>query len=408
MQTAPAKADRPLRAVTYRSVLRVPHAARLLIGTLIGRLPSGMAPLAIVLIGTENGGLQTGSGLAAVYLLANAVGGPLLGRLVDRHGQTGVLTTSAATAAAGLLLLTADGASWGVVLTAVALAGLAKPPLDATLRALWSPLMPDREHERVAVSLDAAVQELIFIVGPLLVAALAYTSSARWAVVATAAVGLAGTLLVVTAPPSRSWTAQPREVDWLGPLRSQQLRVLYTAMLFIGVPMGALTPLAVTFADQFQYAGLSGALPAAVSAGALVGGLLYGARSWPGPTAVHLVVLCAGFATGWIPLLAAGNSLLAVAACLLPGLVMAPLLSAAYLLTVRLAPAGTVTEASAVLVAALDLGCAVGTGAAGLSFARVLLPAGGAAALVVLWAARGLRRPRVLPPAVAEPQHVTT
>ncbi|MCX4573387.1 MFS transporter [Streptomyces sp. NBC_01571] len=408
MQTAPAKADRPLRAVTYRSVLRVPHAARLLIGTLTGRLPSGMVPLAIVLIGTENGGLQTGSGLAAVYLLANAVGGPLLGRLVDRHGQTAVLTTSAATAAAGLLLLTADGASWGVVLTAVALAGLTKPPLDATLRALWSPLMPDREHERVAVSLDAAVQELIFIAGPLLVAALAYTSSARWAVVATAAVGLAGTVLVVTAPPSRSWTAQPREVDWLGPLRSQQLRVLYTAMLFIGVPMGALTPLAVTFADQFQYAGLSGALPAAVSAGALVGGLLYGARSWPGPTAVHLVILCAGFATGWIPLLAAGNSLLAVAACLLPGLVMAPLLSAAYLLTVRLAPAGTVTEASAVLVAALDLGCAVGTGAAGLSFARVLLPAGGAAALVVLCATRGLRRPRVLPPAVAEPQHVTT
>ncbi len=408
MHTVPAKADRPLSAATYRSVLRVPHASRLLIGTLIGRLPSGMAPLAIVLVGTHTVGLRAGSALAALYLLANAVGGPLLGRLVDRQGQTRVLTASAAAAAAGLLLLTAGGSSWWVALAAVTLAGLAKPPLDASLRALWGPLMPDREHERVAVALDAALQELIYITGPLLVASLAYMLSARWALLATAALGLTGTLLVVTALPSRSWTATPRRADWLGPLRSHSLRVLYLAMLFVGIPMGVLTPLAVTFADRLHHAGLSGALPASVSAGALVGGLLYGARSLPGSTSVHLVVLSAGFATGWIPLLAAANASLAVAACLIPGLFMAPLLSAAYFLTIRLAPAGTVTEASALLVAALDIGCAMGSAASGLFFAQALLPAGGAAALVVLCALRGRRRPRVLPAGMTEPRQATT
>ncbi|MDX3020139.1 MFS transporter [Streptomyces acidiscabies] len=389
-------------------MLRVPHAARLLIGTLIGRLPSGMAPLAIVLAGTQTAGLRAGGALAALYLLANAAGGPLLGRLIDRQGQTRVLTASAAAAAAGLLLLTVGGSSWWVALAAVTLAGLAKPPLDASLRALWGPLMPDREHERVAVVLEAALQELIYVTGPLLVAGLAYVLSAGWALVTTAALGLTGTLLVVTAPPSRSWTAAPRRADWLGPLRSHPLRVLYLAMVFVGIPMGALTPLAVTFADRLHHAGLSGALPAAVSAGALAGGLLYGTRSLSCSASVHLVVLCAGFATGWIPLLAATNAPFAVVACLIPGLFMAPMLSAAYLLTTRLAPAGTVTEASALLVAALDIGCAVGSAASAIPFAQALLPAGGAAALVVLCAPRGRRRPRILPATMTEPRQTTT
>ncbi|MFD4681715.1 MFS transporter [Streptomyces sp. NPDC058461] len=407
MQTVPAKSDRPLSAATYHSVLRVPHASGLLIGTLIGRLPSGMAPLAIVLLGTQTASLRAGGALTALYLLANAVGGPLLGRLVDRQGQTRVLSASTAAASAGLLLLAVGGSTGWVALAAVALAGLAKPPLDASLRALWGPLMPDREHERVAVALDAALQELIYITGPLLVAGLAYVLSARWALLATTALGLTGTLLVVTAAPSRSWAATPRQADWLGPLRSHPLRVLYLAMLFVGIPMGVLTPLSVTFADRL-HTGLSGVLPAAVSAGALAGGLLYGARSLPGSTPAHLVVLSAGFATGWIPLLAAANAPLAVTACLIPGLFMAPLLSAAYLLATRLAPAGTVTEASALLVAALDIGCAMGSAASGLFFAQVLLPVGGAAALAVLCASRGLRRPRVLSAARTEPRQATT
>ncbi|WP_436318570.1 hypothetical protein [Streptomyces nodosus] len=68
----------------------MPHASRLLAGTLIGRLPTGMAPLAIVLISAPDSGYGLAGGLAALYLLANALGGPLLGRMVDRCGQTQV------------------------------------------------------------------------------------------------------------------------------------------------------------------------------------------------------------------------------------------------------------------------------------------------------------------------------
>lgn len=68
-------ADRSPPGVRYHDVLRVPDAAQLLIGTLVGRLPTGMAPLAILLSGDHGTGYGTTAGpLAALYLVASAVG----------------------------------------------------------------------------------------------------------------------------------------------------------------------------------------------------------------------------------------------------------------------------------------------------------------------------------------------
>lgn len=70
-------------------IMRAHYAVRLLAGTLIGRLPNGMAPLAILLLIQHEGGtLALAGALCALYSLAAALGQPVLGRLVDRHGQT--------------------------------------------------------------------------------------------------------------------------------------------------------------------------------------------------------------------------------------------------------------------------------------------------------------------------------
>ncbi|GGT45790.1 hypothetical protein GCM10010254_75630 [Streptomyces chromofuscus] len=78
---------------------------------------------------------------------------------------------------------------------------------------------------------------------------------------------MAGTMMVVSAPPSRYWKPASQRADWLGALRSPSLRVLYLAMMCAGLPMGAITPLAVQSADRLHDAGLSGTLPAALSEG---------------------------------------------------------------------------------------------------------------------------------------------
>ncbi|MEV7121208.1 hypothetical protein [Kitasatospora griseola] len=120
---------------TYRAVLGPPHVARLLGGTLIGRLPTGMAPVAILLlVRAEHGSLQLASLLGALYGLAVAIGQPMLGRLTDRFGQTAILYAITPVADVAFLLLPSTGPLRHPVLAALA-ASLATPPLEACLRA---------------------------------------------------------------------------------------------------------------------------------------------------------------------------------------------------------------------------------------------------------------------------------
>ncbi|WP_432156098.1 MFS transporter [Streptomyces sp. bgisy153] len=390
LDTTEAPAGGALPSVSYRDVLRVPYVLRLQVGTLTGRLPNGMAPLGILLSGAPTFGYAAASGLASLYLVASAIGGPLLGRFVDRHGQTLPFTLGAAASSAALIAIVAGPQQQACVAVAVLVAGATKPPLEAGTRSLigTGQIMPTRGHVRVALALDAALQELIYIAGPLLVAAIAWMTSAVPAMWTTAALGAAGTFLVVTTPPSRAWRPSTvHAADWLGPVKSRRLQALYLSMVCYGIPIGALTPLALAAATEHHVPALSGALPAALSVGAVLGGLLYGARTWPGTTADHLLVLAVASTAGWSAYAFAASPAALLAITLLPGLVMAPLLAAAFVTTSALAPRALITEAHALLIAALDIGCALGTAGAAVLH-EVLLPAAAAAAALTLAVAR--------------------
>lgn len=67
-----------------------------------------MAPLSILLLIQHDGGtLALAGALCALYGLAAALGQPVLGRLVDRHGQTLVSGSATALTTAALLALPA-------------------------------------------------------------------------------------------------------------------------------------------------------------------------------------------------------------------------------------------------------------------------------------------------------------
>ncbi|MBC3839682.1 MFS transporter [Streptacidiphilus sp. 4-A2] len=90
----------------YLALLRAPHVTRLLFGTLLGRLPAGMTALVIALALRDAGAPYSRIGLAtAAYAIAAAVGGPVLGRIVDRTGQPRVLLSAAVVAGLGYALL---------------------------------------------------------------------------------------------------------------------------------------------------------------------------------------------------------------------------------------------------------------------------------------------------------------
>jgi predicted MFS family arabinose efflux permease len=354
-------------AAGYLEILRAKHAARLLAGTLVGRLPNATAAIAVVLFVRAEGGTYSLAGaLAAVYGVANAVGQPVLGRLVDLYGQPRVQLPAAvlsALATAVFALTRLDPLP--LACAAMAAAGLFTPPLEGGLRALWPSVLRREDQVHTAYAMDAVAQEVMFTVGPLLVTLCVSLWSAQAALLVLNLLGVLGALWVVVSPPSRAWRSEPREAHWLGALRSPGLVALLAAFLFIGMALGSITVAAVPYADGHGGDVVYGWLMAALGLGALVGGTVYGARQWAGAPERRLRVLVALLAVCYLPLMLLPGAVAMTALTALAGVFLAPAIACAFVIVDRHAPRGTVTEAFSWLVTTFTVGASVGTGLAG-------------------------------------------
>ncbi|MER6049629.1 MFS transporter [Streptomyces sp. NPDC001793] len=354
-------------AAGYADLLRTRYAARLLTGTLVGRLPNATAPLALVLFVRAQGGSYALAGaLSAVYGVCTALGQPLLGRAVDVHGQPRVMLPASVVSALGMALLVVVGLSpgWAACL-AVAVAGLFTPPLEGGLRALWPVVLRRADRVHAAYALDAVAQEVMFAVGPLLVTLCVAAWSPGAALLVVNVIGVLGALSVVVSAPSREWRSAPREAHWLGALRSAGMLVLIGAFFFVGLALGSIGVAAVGYADGHGGGMVSSCLLSALGVGALAGGLVYGARQWPGRPETRLRLLVALLALGYLPLFLVPGVVGMTVLSGLAGVFLAPALACAFVVVDRHAPTGTVTEAFSWLVTTFGVGSAVGASVAG-------------------------------------------
>ncbi|MDT0442916.1 MFS transporter [Streptomyces johnsoniae] len=387
-------------ATGYLELLRAGHVLRLLTGTLIGRLPHGTAALAIVLFTrAEGGGYSLAGVFAAVHGLATAVGQPLLGRLVDLYGQFRVMLPAAVVSALAMGLFAVAGTEpFALACAAVLVAGLTTPPLEGGLRALWPSVLGRGDLVHRAYALDAVAQEVMFAGGPMVVMLLVAFWSEAAALLVINAVGVLGALSVVVSAPSRRWRGAPREAHWLGALRSQGLLALLGCFFFVGIALGAISVAAVAYADERGDELVASYLLSGLGAGALIGGLWYGARSWAGEPERRLRALTAALAVCYVPLALVPEQVAAMTGlAALAGVFLAPGLACAFVVIDRHAPVGTVTEAFSWLVTTFGVGTAVGTAVVGpviesggdaAGFA--LAGAGGILAFLVLLATRSV------------------
>ncbi|MGW7080786.1 MFS transporter [Streptomyces sp. NPDC054871] len=354
-------------AAGYAEILRTRYAGRLLAGTLVGRLPNATAAIAIVLfIRAEGGTYSLAGGLAAVYGVANAVGQPLLGRLVDLYGQPRIQLPAAVVSALGMGAFAFTGPdSLGLAYVAVGVAGLFTPPLEGGLRALWPSVLGKEEQVHRAYAMDAIAQEVMFTVGPLLITGCVALWSEQAALLVVNVIGVLGALSVVMSQPSRAWRSAPREAHWLGALRSPGLIALLGAFLFIGMALGSITVAGVSYADENGGDAVYGWMMAALGLGALVGGSVYGARQWAGVPEKRLTGLVALLALCYWPLTLTPGAVAMTALSAVAGIFLAPALACAFIIVDRHAPRGTVTEAFSWLVTTFTVGASLGTAAAG-------------------------------------------
>ncbi|QGK69997.1 MFS transporter [Allosaccharopolyspora coralli] len=352
----------------YRDCFAQPHTKYLLATNLLGRLQNGMGPLSIALfLRSEHLPYAQVGLLVGLFAVATAIGGPLLGRLVDKHGQTSVLIASAFGSAAGFVFLTLGSASPLLAAGAVILAGSLTPPLEPCLRSLWEKLLGQQRLVAAAYSLDASLQQIVYVVGPLLVVVIAAATSPALALWCVSGATLVGTLLFVRARPVRQW--QPSHVEarsWVGPLRSGELRKTLLSLGGVGFALGVFSLATVMVAEANAASGnMSGLFLGAHAAGALIGGLIYGSRTWPASPGAQLPVLFAGLAFCYLPLLTVPAPALMIVFMGMAGLFLSPVLACGFVIIGEVAPEGTKTEAFAWVVTITLIGNSLGSATSG-------------------------------------------
>jgi MFS family permease len=355
-----------------------PGAIRILGSSVIARLPLAMLGIALLIHAKHLTGSFAAAGLVAgAYAVATGVGGPLLGRVVDRRGQTAVLVPSVLTTAA--LLATAAalpaGAPLALVVALSAAIGLACPPLGACVRTLLPDLV-DEDTVRVAYAVDSTAVELTWVFGP----PLAFTVGAVWstaaALAAAGAVLLLGTLVFAAQPASRRWRpAATAERGQGGSLRAPGMRTLVSVLTATGMLFGAVDVAVPATAEA-----LAGPLLGVWGLGSLAGGAIATRRGGGAHTPAGLALMLAFLAAAHLALAAVTASVVALAVVLfVAGSAIAPTFAGVYAMVDRVAPAGTVTEAFAWLATAGAVGSAAGAAVAG----NVVEQAGPAAAFVL-------------------------
>jgi MFS family permease len=376
------------------SIVSSAGARRLVASSIVARLPLAMLSIALV-VHTQHltGSFAAAGVVTGVYAIAEGVGGPLLGRLVDRRGPTSVLLISASVAA-GLLVAIAvvpPGAPLAVLVALATGIGLATPPVGACLRTRLPALLPDPSAISSAYALEASVVELTWILGP----PLALGIGALWSTGAALAVGgivlLVATAAFAAQPASRGW--QPRPADRRprgGSLRAPAMRTLVIVLIAVGVLLGAVEVGVTAAAKTLDGTTAAAPLFALWGAGSFAGGLLAARLGGGARTAAGLALVLGALTAGHLALIPAAGSVLALGAVLLlAGAAIAPTEAAVNAMVEDAAPAGTMTEAFAWLATALAVGSAVGAASAGILADRagptaVFAFAGGAGALAVL------------------------
>lgn len=348
----------------------LPGTAALFASSLAARLPLAMFGIALLVHAQRITGSFAVAGLVTgAYSIARGAGAPMLGRLVDRHGQTAVLLASALASAALLFLVALLPASAPPALLVVLAAGIGMctPPLAACVRTLLPEVLADPGQLRAAYAFESTALELTFIFGPALALGLGALWSTRAVLALSGGVLLAATVMFAAHPASRRWRPASGSARVRGgSMRAPAIQTLALIFLGTGAVFGAVDIGVTSATKALGSTAAAGPLLALWGVGSMLGGLAAtrlggGARGSRGLTLL-LGTLALGHGalalmTGSVPALGA--------AILLAGATIAPTYATAYAIAGNAAPTGTTTEAFQWLLTAASTGSSAGAAGAG-------------------------------------------
>lgn len=258
----------------YRDLLRTPGVGRIIAAQLAARFPNGMTSLAILLHIEHVTGSYGAAGLVlAATSIGQAVAGPVTSRWMGRWGMRRVLTTTliiCAVSLTGIALL--DLPVPGYMALAL-LGGLATPPVQSAVRTIYPKMVTARQLTPL-FSLDASLQEIIWIIAPVLITFVATQAGTVPGLLLIVAILVGGGAWFILSP-EVGRVRIPRSRRGLGRVLAKPAVLLATVVGFLLV--GACAAVEAGVVATFDHGGLEAGLVLAVfSIGSLAGGLALG------------------------------------------------------------------------------------------------------------------------------------
>lgn len=373
----------------YRPLLQKPGARQFALAGLLARLPISTFNIsAMLMIQIQYDRWEIAGRVVAVGVIVWALQTLPTARWVDRKGQRMMIPLTALFVI-GTIILIATAMTRGpepLLWLGVAIASLSGP-LGSLTRARWSHILDSDEDIHTAFSLEGAFDEVLFVAGPAVVTALAYSVHPASGLVLAAIGMVVGIALLLaqreTEPPAHG------DGDTGGLGRRVPAAVIAAAgvAVALGAMFGALDISTVAFAKEGGHEKWAGLIIGVISSGSFVGGLAYGARHWRTPLWKRLVIASILLAVGFVALANMPNLWLYAGIGFVAGLAIAPSITSMDSVAQRVVKQSQLTEGMAWLRIGLGAGVALGSWVSG----RVIDQAGHAAGLQVMaWSALGV------------------
>ena len=355
----------------YRRLLSTPGGLRFSLAGFIGRMSISMDPLAVIFVVVHVSHSYTLAGfLAAVGSLVVVGALPFWARTADRIGQSRVLSVvlpfRVIFLTAFILLVTHHAPIWSWFLSLI-LAETAVVNAGGFVRRRWLwVLEDDRRLINAAYSYEGLIDEIVFILGPVIATACATSIAPEAGLIAGMIFMVIGTtafaIQKTTEPPPH-----PRDANKPHPavMRNPTVQAVVLPTIFLGGFFSAVGIVVVAYAQKHQAASQTGILLAAWALGSAIAAIFNGTIKWRLNYAKRFWVFLILLTVLSIPFLFVQNLTFLAIALFCNGLAVAPLIVAAYGVAENAVPPGQITETLAWVIAVMPIGGALTSAVAG-------------------------------------------